>query len=305
VVANEMRARDLVTGGSLPLPPTLIFTTDPYLTEEQVNDCKIVSLSSAQKSDVDALIVADEGIFPAVTRQLESFARRGVLILPGSADWIVPQDLRGMSALDTAWHTEQFVNYAARCGLRGHYLEFGTFWGASFFRNYYRYRHWTDGKFYAFDSFEGLSAPEARETEYTAGDFVEGAYTCNEESFRATAALVGMPEERLIVVPGFFNKTLVGSDPRRYGLDDRSVSVCYIDCDLLDPTADVLNFVSPALQDGALVYFDDWRLCRASDAVGERAAALKWLERNPSFELIELYRTAWQHQWFIFQRKTR
>jgi hypothetical protein len=112
-----------------------------------------------------------------------------------------------------------------------------------------------------------------------------------------------MPEDRLVVVPGFFSDTLAGRDPKQYGLEERSVSVCYIDCDLLEPTTYVLEFVAPLLEDGALLYFDDWRLCRASDVVGERAAALQWLHRNPSYELIELYRSTWQHQWFIFQRK--
>ena len=51
---------------------------------------------------------------------------------------------------------------------------------------------------------------------------------------------------------------------------------------------------------GALLYFDDWRLCRASPEVGERAAALAWRRDNPSIDLIELHRDHWQHQWFIF-----
>jgi hypothetical protein len=35
----------------------------------------------------------------------------------------------------------------------------------------------------------------------------------------------------------------------------------------------------------------------------ERAAALAWLREHPEFELIELHRDQWQHQWFIFQRQ--
>ncbi len=58
----------------------------------------------------------------------------------------------------------------------------------------------------------------------------------------------------------------------------------------------------PLLEDGALVYFDDWRPFRASRSVGERAAALNWLSHNPGFELVEFDSDAWQHQWFIFTR---
>jgi hypothetical protein len=75
-----------------------------------------------------------------------------------------------------------------------------------------------------------------------------------------------------------------------------------IDCDIKEPTEQALRFITPLLEPGALIYFDDWRLTRASAEVGERAAALDWLKANPTFELIELYRDLWQHQWFIFQR---
>jgi hypothetical protein len=68
------------------------------------------------------------------------------------------------------------------------------------------------------------------------------------------------------------------------------------------PTEQVLGFISSLLETGALIYFDDWRLCRASRTVGESAAALTWLQAKPDFELIEFDRDSWQSQWFIFQR---
>ena len=40
--------------------------------------------------------------------------------------------------------------------MKGHYLEFGTFWGQSFFRAYHYLKGWIEGGFYAFDSFAGL-----------------------------------------------------------------------------------------------------------------------------------------------------
>ena len=52
-----------------------------------------------------------------------------------------------------------------------------------------------------------------------------------------------------------------------------------------------------------MLYFDDWRLCRASPDAGERAAALQWQQDHPDLELIEFHRDDWQHQWFIFQRR--
>jgi hypothetical protein len=262
-----------------------------------------LTVNDAAAGSIDAVIVVDEGSFPLSMRALEPLARRDAIIVPLNPDWIVPQSLREMTAMELAWQTTADVNYASRSGLRGHYVEFGTFWGRSFFPAYFRYRGWLDGRFYAFDSFAGLSTPLDLEVEYTAGDFSAGAYACNRRTFEAVAALLAMPPDRLVVVDGFYAETLVERDPAQYGLDDESVSVCVIDCDLREPTAQVLEFVTPLLQPGALVYFDDWRLCRASRKVGERAAALSWLSRHPNFELVELHRDSWQHQWFIFQRE--
>jgi len=251
--------------------------------------------------DVDGVVIVDAERFRGLMRTLEPLARRGCLILPACRDWVVPQELRDGDAMYGAWKTTSAASYIARCNLRGHYLEFGTFWGSSFFPNYFRLHHWLRGSFFAFDSFRGLSTPQAGETLFTGGDFQEGAYCANERSFIALADFLEMPRERLAVIPGFFHETLSIS-PAKYKLEPASVSVCYIDCDLREPTEQVLEFVTPLLDDGALVYFDDWRLCRASRVVGERAAALHWLARNPGFELVEFDRDSWQHQWFIFSR---
>ena len=252
--------------------------------------------------DLDALVILDGPNFPQLMRAVAPYMRRGVTVIPGQADWVVESAIRRGEPNFIAWNTSAAANYAARCNLRGHYLEFGTFWGRSFFRSYFELRHFLQGRFCAFDSFEGLSEPLKLETEYTGGDFSSGEYACNVQSFEAISELVGMDRERLAVIPGFFDKSLVAATTKTL-VEERSVSVCYIDCDLRAPTELVLDFVSPLLEDGALVYFDDWRLCRASREVGERAAALGWLERNPGFELVEFVSSHWQNQWFIFQRR--
>ena len=252
--------------------------------------------------DIDALIVLETDAYAPLMRTIERSSRRDRMVIPASPDALVPQRLRSSGAMEAAWETTAAANYVARCALRGHYLEFGTWYGRSFIGNYYRFRHWLQGRFYAFDSFDGLSSPLTLETAYTGGDFAEGAYWCNERSFKANLDLAGVARERVRVVAGFYGDTLV-CDPAEYDLQPESVSVCVVDCDLREPTEQVLRFVTPLLEPGALIYFDDWRLTRASSVVGERAAALQWLDANPDVELIEFERDFWQHQWFIFQRR--
>lgn len=248
---------------------------------------------------LDTVIIIDESNFAWIMRLLENVIRRQVLILPASPDWIVPPAVVNLTQT-TAWRESIPVEYVARSGLNGHYLEFGTFWGRSFFPAYFRFRHWLQGNFYAFDSFQGLPKPQELETITTGGDFREHTYNFGYNSFLALADLLNLDLERLKVIPGFYSETLIGHDPKEYGLEPKSVSVCVIDCDLYESTAQVLDFVTPLLETGSLLYFDDWRLCRASREVGERAAALHWLKAHPSFELVEVHRDHWQHQWFIF-----
>jgi hypothetical protein len=248
---------------------------------------------------IDAVIVIDQPNFGWIMRLLEKVIQRGALILPANLDWVVPPAVVNLTQA-TAWRESVPVEYVARSGLTGHYLEFGTFWGRSFFPAYFRFRHWLQGDFYAFDSFQGLPKPQALETVTTGGDFREHTYNFGYDSFMALAHLLNVDTERLQVIPGFYSETLVGHDPNQYGLTPQSVSVCVIDCDLYESTTQVLEFVTPLLQTGSLLYFDDWRLCRASREVGERAAALHWLKSHPNFELVEVYRDHWQHQWFIF-----
>ena len=252
-------------------------------------------------ADIDCLIVIDAKNYPSFMRAAEPLSRRGMLVVPATPDALVEPALRQFDAMESAWQTSADANYVARCALKGHYLEFGTWYGRSFLTNYFRYRHWLRGTFYGFDSFAGLSTPLALEGTYI-GDFSEGAYCCNLQSFEANLAVAEVPSARVRLVPGFYGETLQ-QPPFTYGLEPESVSVCVIDCDLREPTEQVLTFVTPLLEPGALIYFDDWRLTRGSAVVGERAAALAWLASNPEIELIEFHRDTWQHQWFIYQRR--
>jgi hypothetical protein len=259
-----------------------------------------VSLADAASRKVlDAAVIVDGDQFPLLMRRAEPLARAGVVVVPGDPSMVVPDWVRLGTPQELVWKWVG-VEYAARSGLKGHYVEFGTFWGASFFRAYHFLKGWLTGRFYAFDSFEGLSRPLPQEVEFTGQDFYEGAYVCNVRSFETIARLVGMDAERLRVVEGFYGDTVVGKLPSDYGLDAGSIAVCAIDCDLFEPTLQVLEFVTPLLAQGAALYFDDWRLCRSSPRVGERAAAVEWLRKHPEIELVELHRDHWQHQWFIY-----
>lgn len=250
---------------------------------------------------IDAVVVLCTGDFALAARQCEQFLRADVLFVPGAREAVTPEPVRKTTPEEWVVRSS-ILTYLQVSGLRGHFAEFGTFWGRAFFASYFELQHWLEGKFFAFDSFAGLSDPLALEKEYTSGDFKKGAYGFSHDSFRALASILGLPAERIITVPGFFDQSLTRETASELGLKPKSISVCRIDCDLLDPTSCVLEFIAPLLDDGALVYFDDWRLCRADPNIGERGAVARWLKAHPAFELVDFPSTHWQHQWFIFHR---
>jgi hypothetical protein len=253
---------------------------------------------------IDAIVVLASRDFSYVIRRCEQFLRSDIVIVPATREAIVPEPIRTTTVAD--WATRSSIlTYLHASGLHGNFAEFGTFWGRSFYSSYYELNHWLRGKFYAFDSFEGLSDPDKLETAFTSGDFVKGAYGFSRLSFDALAEILGLPKERIVTVPGFFAKSLNSTEAQRLGIAPKSLSVVRIDCDLFDPTKSVLEFVAPLLDDGALVYFDDWRLCRADPRVGERGAGIEWLASNPGFELVDFHSIHWQHQWFIFHRNSQ
>lgn len=282
------------------LAPVVVVKGNGPRVGSRVGRAEVLSIEAATASSAfDGLLIADVAGMPELMRAAQPLFLKGTVIAPARPSQAVPEWLLTAGAYDVVWKWAA-VEYAARSGLKGHYLEFGTFWGRSFFPAYHHLREWIKGDFYAFDSFAGLSEPLAQETDYTVGDFLAGAYACNQKSFRAIAELVGMDEKRLKVVEGFYSDTLGPGAAAAHGLTPGSVSICVIDCDLFDPSLEALEFVHPLLEPGALIYFDDWRLTRGSPRVGERAAALEWQRRHPEVELVELHRDHWQHQWFIY-----
>src|SRR5689334_2368245 len=182
------------SGATATLPPSL--ETDRVIVIPDLTDAVRYDLKRSGwtayglvevPDEIDGVVIVNVDVegFRALMRTLEPLSRRNSLIVPANRDWVVPRLVREADLLYSAWHTSSAANYVARCNLKGHYAEFGTFWGGSFFPNYFRFRHWLRGSFFAFDSFRGLSDPNADETRFTAGDFHAGAYCANERSFIA------------------------------------------------------------------------------------------------------------------------
>jgi hypothetical protein len=219
---------------------------------------------------------------------------------------MLPVEFLNGGNLDQIRLDDTIYQYISRSNLRGSFAEFGTYFGRSFYKAYLLMNQQLDGKFWAFDSFGGLPPTKAQEAEFTKGDFTEGRYFCNEGSFRSIGRML-FPDDknindRIKVAKGYYSESLDGHTIADYGIPEQSISYCSIDCDLFDATLSVLRFIAPALQNGAVMYLDDYRMARAAKEASLYHAVKVWLGENPSYELIDLHRDHWQHQYVIFNR---
>src|SRR3989344_5501184 len=147
--------------------------------------------------------------------------------------------------------TERCFQFAAAHRLDGDYLEFGTFWGASFVRAY----HFAQlfglhrMRFYAFDSFRGLPAtPAGSVDDVPERLFKSGDFACSVADFKKNLIRLRVDMAKVEIIPGWYHETL--TPVLRRQLPIRKAAVVWIDCDLYESTVSVLDFIMPYLQDG-------------------------------------------------------
>ena len=180
-----------------------------------------------------------------------------------------------------AWH------YLDGAGVRGDYLEFGVFEGLGF-RLALRAAAKVLGtagpfrpRFFAFDSFAGLPATDP---ERDAEVFEEGDYSAARKNFdRFTRGAARHWDVH--VVTGFFSDSLTPELREQHDL--RRAAFVTIDCDLYPSTEQALDFLTPILQTGTVIYFDDWFTSNGDMRLGEAGACRDWLAAHPDIELVD------------------
>lgn len=177
--------------------------------------------------------------------------------------------------------------------IEGYYFEFGCNEAKTMRRAwdaFHRLFNWT---FVGFDSFQGLPPVKGETSEI----FYEGNLAITEAHFRNLVISHGMPADRLITVPGFYDTSLTPELQQR--LLPQKAAVVYIDCDLYLSTVPCLEFIKPFLQPGTVIVFDDWNCFHASPDKGERRAWAEFRAANPELQFVDFVSTA-EAQCFIF-----
>jgi hypothetical protein len=223
-------------------------------------------------------------------------------------------------------HVEDTIIYKAATmiapeQIEGDYLEFGVFAGGSFINAYTTLKAvfaahqavgggrtkkeaqeigevWNRMRYFAFDSFQGL--PELTGIDTQTRDFSAGKYSYGEEAFRNNLRRAGVPLEKVITVPGWFDRTCTEETIKKYQM--KQAAIIHVDCDLYSSAITVLDFVGPLMADGAIIIFDDWYSYRGNPHMGEQRAFNEWKERLPGWTFTEYQKEGPYRNSFIASR---
>lgn len=207
--------------------------------------------------------------------------------------------------------------------IAGDYLEFGVYQGQSFLAAYkalsqafqsrideiganatqqqshQRQQIWDAFRFIAFDSFEGL--PELKGVDKDTKDFQPGQYAASTNEFEAKLDEHGVPVDSRVIVPGWFDETCTSATRERYQM--KQAAVVWIDCDLYESAKTALSFLTPMLQDGTVIVFDDWYAYRGNPDRGEQRAFAEWLETIPDYSATPFQKEGVWRNSFIMSRR--
>jgi hypothetical protein len=196
---------------------------------------------------------------------------------------IMTQILRRDQRSATFLSAVDYINYER---IEGDVVEFGVFTGLSLAQ--FAQGHLFDPKgmerrFVGFDSFEGLPPSSDAHARWRPADcainhgwhplLAQGARVTPDVT-RALFAACELPAPVLHV--GAFADTIRGAVPAQIP----AIALAHFDCDLYESTCEALAASAPALQDGAMLMFDDWFHYRGNPRKGQARAFGEFLDAH-------------------------
>jgi O-methyltransferase len=191
-----------------------------------------------------------------------------------------------------SWHSgndlmaDLAVRFLRANDIRGSYLEFGLYRGATFASFYHACRRYRfDVPMFGFDSFQGLPTAHGRDAAAGFRRYDEGYFSCSEDELRTELRGRRVPPGAYTVIPGFYERSLTPALYDRPGL--RPAAVVMIDCFYYESTLAALQFVTPILQPGTLLLCNSYFRFKGHPRHGERGAVAEWCAQHRGVETTE------------------
>ena len=181
----------------------------------------------------------------------------------------------------------------------GDYLEFGCHRARTFRMALTEARHHNlkDMKFHAFDSFEGL--PESNKNHGLKSKWDRGQLVTTESEFRKIMKIHGLYLDQIKTYPGFYQKSLDKELEKEFIEKGIKASLVCIDCDLYESAVPVFGWIEPFLQEGTVIYIDDyWVGYKGNPKKGVSKAFMEHKKKS-KYKYEEYVTIGWQGKSFI------
>jgi len=162
--------------------------------------------------------------------------------------------------------------------IKGDIVEFGVGSGSSSVAIYKMISRTTQLELphlYLFDSFQGL--PQTQGDDQHA-QWKKGSWSVDETSVNKRLELYNVNRDKFTTIPGYYEDTLKPELRDQLGLE--KLALVHIDCDLYSSTQLALNFITPYVQCGTVILFDDFFCFSGNPNKGESKAFHEWIKDN-------------------------
>lgn len=154
-------------------------------------------------------------------------------------------------------------------------------------------------KFYAFDSFAGL--PEVQ-TEVSVPFWQKGALTTTEEEFMRMVREHGIYADNVRTVKGYYADSLTKELQTKLTAEGAKVSLACVDCDLYESAVPVFRFLEPLLQEGTVIYLDDYYAGHKGSPLQGVPRAFTEFQSTSAFKFESYLRVGWWGRAFVTYR---
>ena len=156
-------------------------------------------------------------------------------------------------------------------------------------------------KFLAFDSFEGL--PDVKNNLKQNDKFKKGLLTTSEKKFKNHIKDFIFYKNNVKIIKGFYEKSL--NKKLISALKKQKTKACLInfDCDLTQSVDQALKFSMNFLQEGTIIYFDDYLSSFKGNPNKGIPKIIKKRFKNSKFDIVEYLNIGYAAKSFIIYNK--
>ena len=196
------------------------------------------------------------------------------------------------------WFFINAFDFIKSLEISGDYYEFGCHRVRTFRMALTEARHHglDTMRFFAFDSFEGLPEPQG-DTGVTV--YSRGALKTSEEEFRQVVREHGIYTENVRTVKGFYQDSLTEELQSQLVAEGSRIAITCADCDLYESAVPVFHFIESLIQEGTVIYVDDYFAGYKGSPAAGPARAFHEFERESQFKFAQHMQLGWWGRSFM------